>query len=154
MDAWRQRYVIMDDRLAAAVFPVLFNFLPAARRADYLVEGYERQSDGKLELRRFYREAYYQTMAARLGRGGAAAAGTGPSSVVLLSAPGAVYKHIAHFTNIQDAQRIQQLCAREGCLLVGDKPDQPIFPIEALANLKQVYPTTRGLAEVSIFDRP
>jgi dolichyl-diphosphooligosaccharide--protein glycosyltransferase len=153
MEQWRQRYVIMDDRLAAAIFPVLFNFHPSARRADYLVEGYERQPDGKLELRRFYREAYYQTMAARLGRGGASAAGTGPSSVVLLSAPGAVYKQIAHFTNIQDAQRIQQRCAREGCVLVGDKPDQPIFPIDPLATLKQVYPTTRGPASVSIFDR-
>jgi hypothetical protein len=92
-------------------------------------------------------------MAARLGRGGASAAGTGPSSVVLLSAPGAVYKQIAHFTNIQDAQRIQQRCAREGCVLVGDKPDQPNFPIDPLATLKQVYPTTRGPASVSIFDR-
>ena len=154
MDQWRQRYVMLDDRLADPIFPVLFNFHPSARRADYLVEGYERQPDGKLELRRFYREAYYQTMVARLGRGGAAAQGTGPSSVVLLSAPGAEYKQIAHFTNIQDAQRIQQRCAREGCVLVGDKPDQPIFPIEPLAQLKQVFPTTRGPAAVSVFDRP
>lgn len=153
MDQWRQRYVIADSRLADFAFGSFFYFHPSAHLSDYVVEGYERDPGGTVRPRRYYREAYYQSMAARLSTGGAGAPGTGPATVVQLSAPGAEFKQIAHFTHIEDARRAKERCARDGCLLVGDNPEQPIVPIEALTRLKQVYPDRRGLAEVAIFDR-
>jgi hypothetical protein len=114
-------------------------------------QGYERQPSGAMEPRRFYREAFYKTMAARLGRGGAPAPGTGPLSVVTLS--GGTFTRITKFTNAKDAQRVQQQCAADGCVLVGDQPGQPIFPISPLAHLKQVLPDRRRPAAVAVFER-
>ena len=153
MDQWRLRFVITDIRLADFAFGNFFYFHPSARLSDYLVEGYEREPDGSLKFRRYYRETYYQSMVARLASGGLESPGTGPATVVQPSATGREFKRVAHFANIEDARRMQQFCAGEGCLLVGDDPSQPVIPVEALTRLKQVFPEPRATAAVTVFDR-
>jgi asparagine N-glycosylation enzyme membrane subunit Stt3 len=148
MRQWRLRYVAFDGRLAGPVYPAYFSFLPGRKAEDYLLDGWERTAEGTLRLRRFYRPAYYRSMAARLARGGREAE-AGGAFLVTLDA-GRIWEEIREFNTAAEAEREQEKCAAAGCVLVGERPESPCVDVEALRVIRPVF-RAPGTA-VSIFE--
>jgi asparagine N-glycosylation enzyme membrane subunit Stt3 len=145
---WRMRYVVIDARLAGPFYQAYFPFLPGRQAEEYLVDGWEKTAEGTMRLRRFYRPAFYRSMAARLGRGGRAAE-AGGAFLVTRDASG-VWKEIREFDSAVEAEREQARCAAAGCWLAGDRPEAPCVRVEALAELRPVF-RAPGIT-VSIFE--
>jgi hypothetical protein len=75
MRQWRLRYVAFDAQRAGPLYPAHFLFLRDQTVEGYLLQGWKKTPEGTMQWRRFYRPAYYRSMAARLGRGRRGAGG-------------------------------------------------------------------------------
>jgi dolichyl-diphosphooligosaccharide--protein glycosyltransferase len=137
MRQWRLRYVAFDAQLAGPLYPAYFPFLRDRKVEEYLLEGWEKTPEGTMQRRRFYRPAYYRSMAARLGRGGRAAE-AGGALVVTRDAAG-IWTEIREFDSTEEAEREQARCAEAGCWLVGDRPEVPCVRVGALEKIRPVF---------------
>lgn len=160
LQAWRTRYVVVDVRLpmwtnddpVAGVYPAFFEFTPHHRLSDYFLAAQESDT-GKMQIRLFYRPAYYRSMAIRLFVfGGHAADGDNGAVLVWLKQPSVSGRghfptvvRTQRFVSAQEAASAEAGCKSDGCVLVGDDPSRSCVPLVALHRFQPVFSSSSNV---------
>jgi len=156
--ASRSRYIVVDeklpiwpsDNLVVGDYPQFFEYSRAHERDEYLLPAYRTGAQGQRKLKVFYRPAYYRSMAVRLFvYGGQAVDGHGGATIISLQEKtrpkGGSYQEVVsakRYESAEEAMAVENVCRKDGCVLVGEDPMTSCVPLEPLQQLRPAFAST------------